>query len=148
MGAIEGLSCKVYRNTGSYGSPVWALWQCVRDTTIDITFDEVDATCRGGGGLRQNAVTLTTIEVSGEAIKEKTDTSFVAMELAARNKAIVDVMVLDGAEDVEGTTGWRFDAHITSWSEAQPVEDIVKVSFTLKPARSENVPTFIEIEGE
>lgn len=147
MGAVLGLKCRVYLNSASHATPTWGDLPCVRDTTVDLTFDEVDATCRGSNGFRQSAVTLTSLEVTGDIIKDRDDESFVALELAARTKAIVDVMVLDGPEDVVGTTGWRFDAQIMSWSEEQPLEDIVKISFTLKPARSANSPEFIEIEA-
>lgn len=141
MGAIRGLDCKVYVNTGTYAAPTWAEWECVRDTTLDITFDEVDASCRGSGTFRQSTLTLGTLEVTGDAVKDKDDPSYIAMELAARNKTIMDVVVLDGPIDDDDSDGWRLDAQIMSWSESQPYEDVLTVDFTLKPAVSENAPT-------
>ena len=143
MGAIRGVECKVYLNTGSYESPTWSEWACTRDTTLAFDFEEVDASCRGGGGFRQSAVALTALEVSGSAIKEKDDAVFVAMELAARSRTIVDVLVLDGVRTSADSDGWRLDAQIFGWTENQPFEDIVTVDFTLKPARSANVPTAV-----
>lgn len=140
MAEIRGIDCKVYYNTGTYGSPTWAEWSCVRDTTFNLTFDEVDATCRGGGGYRQSAITLSSIEVTGNAIKEKSDASFVAIEAAAVAKTVLDVLVMDGPVDDDDSDGWRMDAQIFSWTENQPYEDIVTVDFTLKPARSANAP--------
>ncbi len=96
MGAIRGVDCKVYINTGTYAVPVWAVWACVRDTTLNISFDEVDSTCRGSGGFATASPTLTNLEVTGNAVKEKDDASFIAMETAARNKTVMDVLILDG----------------------------------------------------
>lgn len=143
MGAIRGIDCKVYINTGTYESPTWAEWACVRDTTLNLTYDEADATCRGSGGWRQSAVTLATMEVTGNAIKEKDDASFVAMEAAARAKTVMDILVLDGVRTSADSDGWRLDAQIFSWTENQPYEDIVTVDFTIKPARSANAPTAV-----
>ncbi len=138
MGAIRGVECRIYLNTGSYGTPTWAEFVCLKDTTISLDFGEVDATCRGGGGYKQSAVTLTSLEVSGSAIKEKADTTFVAMESAAVGKTVVDLLVMDGVRTSADSDGWRFDGQIFSWTENQPLEDIVTVDFTIKPARSVN----------
>lgn len=143
MGAIRGIDCKVYINTGTYGTPVWAEWQCVRDTSLNLTYDEADATCRGSGGFRQSAVTLASLEVTGNAIKEKDDASFIAMETAARNKTIMDILVMDGVRTSADSDGWRLDAQIFGWNENQPYEDIVTVDFTIKPARSANAPAAV-----
>lgn len=145
MGVIRGIDCKIYVNTSvdpdPYANPVWSEWQCVRDATLNLTFDEQDATCRGSGGYRLSSPTLTTLEVTGDAVKDKDDASFIAMEAAAINKSIVDILVLDGARASADTDGWRLDAQFSSFSENQPYEDIVTVDFTLKPARSANAPT-------
>lgn len=138
MGAIRGVECKVYLNTGTYEAPTWAEFLCVKDTTISLDFGEVDATCRGGGGTKQSAVTLTSLEVSGGAIKEKLDPTFLAMEAAAWAKTVVDVLVLDGPRLSADSDGYRFDGQLFTWNENQPIEDIVTVDFTLKPARSLN----------
>lgn len=138
MGAIRGIDCKVYINTGTYGTPVWAEWQCVRDTTINLTYSEADATCRGSGGWKQSAVTLANLEVTGTAIKEKADASFLAMESAAQDLTVMDLLVMDGDRTSASSDGWRFDGQIFTWTENQPFEDIVTVDFTIKPARSAN----------
>jgi len=148
MGAIRGIECVVYFNASinalPYANPLWQVWGCVRDTTLNLTFDEVDASCRGGGGFRASDATLTSIEVTGNALKDKDDAGFVALEALAIAKTSVDVMVLDGLLNSANSSGWRFVGKFFSWSEAQPFEDILKVDFTLKPTRSANPPVFVE----
>lgn len=141
MGSIQGVECKVYFNTATYGTPTWVEWSCARDTTLSIDYEEVDASCRGGGGYRQSAIALTSIEVSGNAIKDKADTTFVAIEAAARAKTVIDILVLDGPRLSASTDGYRMDAQIFNWTENQPFEDTVTIDFSIKPARSANAPT-------
>ncbi|HBE68512.1 MAG TPA: hypothetical protein DDW52_10230 [Planctomycetaceae bacterium] len=107
----------------------------MRNTTVNLTFDETDATCRGSGGYRQNAVTVASLEVTGDAVKDKADASFVAIEAAAVAKTTLPMLVMDGDRTVAESDGWQFDGQIFSWEEAQGYEDIVVVSFTIKPAR-------------
>ena len=113
----------------------------MRDTTLSIDYEEVDATCRGSGGWRQSAISLSTLEVSGNAIKDKADTTFVAIEAAAQAKTVIDILVMDGVRTSVDSDGYRLDAQIFTWTENQPYEDIVTVDFTIKPARSANAPT-------
>lgn len=143
MAYISGIDCKVYYNSGTYGSPTWVEWSCVRDTTFALTLEEVDATCRGGNGFRQSAISLKSIEVSGNAVKDKDDASFVAIETAARSETVLDVLVLDGVRTSADSDGWRMDVQIYGWTENQPYEDIVTIDFTMKPARSANSPTAV-----
>lgn len=146
MGEIRGVECKIYLNvetTDAYADPDWSEWLCVRDVTLNLTFDETDATCRGGGGFRASAPTLTSIEVTGQAIKEKADAVFIAMELAARTKASVDVLVMDGPRASADADGWRFRGKFFNWTENQPFEDIVMIDFALKPARDANPPAAV-----
>ncbi len=140
MASINGLDCKLYVNTATYGSPTWVEWPCVRSSVLNLTYDEVDATCRGSGGFRRTSPTLALLEVTGDAIKDKDDASFIDMQDAARAKTVLDIMVLDGDRTVDGSDGWRLDAQIFSWTENQPLEDVVTVDFTIKPSPTANAP--------
>ena len=143
MGAIRGVECKIYLNTSIYATPTWVEWLCARDSTLSMDMGEADASCRGGGGFKMSAPTLTALEVSGTALKEKEDPTFIAMELAARGNTIVDILVMDGDRTSVDSDGWRLDAQFFNWSEQQPLEDVVAIDWTLKPARSLNKPTAV-----
>ena len=140
MGAIRGIDCKIYLNTGTHGTPTWVEWLCARDSTFSLTFEEADATCRGSGGYRQSAITLSSIEVTGSAIKEKDDATFLLMEAAAVAKDVIDILVMDGTRLLDESDGWRLQAQFFSWVENQAFEDIVTIDWTLKPARDSNAP--------
>jgi hypothetical protein len=131
MAEIRGIDCKVMFDPGTG----YIEWECVRNTSLNLTFDETDATCRGSGGYRQTAVTLASLEVTGDAVKDKADASFLAIEAAAIAKSTLPMRILDGDPTLASTSGWEFDGQVFSWTEDQNYEDIVTVSFTLKPAR-------------
>jgi hypothetical protein len=150
MPAIRGIDCRVYINVSTLATaalrratPSFVEWACVRDTTLALDFNEVDSTCRGSGGFATVSPTTTNLEVTGNAVKEKDDASFIAMELAAVNKTIMDVLVLDGDRANADTDGWRLDAQIMSWSENQAYQDVLLVDFTLKPARTAFPPMMV-----
>ena len=144
MGTIRGLDCKVYYNsstdTDPYANPVWTLWPCVKDTTLSLEFDEADATCRGSGGFKQAASTLGNLEIDGNAVKDRSDTSFVAMEAAAVAQTVLEVLVMDGPKAAATSNGWRLPVQIRTWTENQPMDDVVTVDFALKPARTTHSP--------
>lgn len=147
MGSIRGIDCQVYVNTSvatdPYAAPVWSLWDCVRDTKLDLSTEEADNTCRASGGFSTSEPVLTNLEVSGNAIKDKADPSYIAIELAAVQKTKLDLLVLDGPKASADSDGWRIQAQITGWSENQAYKDIVTVDFTIKPTLSNHPPIMV-----
>lgn len=145
MGTLRGIECKLYINTSidadPYANPTWSEIACIRNATLNLEFEEVDATCRGAGGFRASEPTLTALEVTGDAIKDKDHAAFLAAEAAAVGKSEVDLVVLDGPIDDDDSDGWRFSGKFFSWNENQPYEDIVTVDFNAKPGRAANNPT-------
>ena len=53
-----GLKAKLYRNTGSYGSPTWNEVKNVKDVTLTIEKGEADVSTRGNDGWRALIGTL------------------------------------------------------------------------------------------
>ena len=58
MGVKLGLHAKLYRNTGSGGTPAWNEIPNVRDVTLNLETGEADVSTRGNGGWRANIGTL------------------------------------------------------------------------------------------
>ena len=58
MGVKLGLHAKLYRNTGSGGTPAWNEITNVRDVTLNLETGEADVSTRGNGGWRANIGTL------------------------------------------------------------------------------------------
>ncbi len=111
---------------------------------MNLSFDTVQATCRGAGGFKQNSVTLQQLEVTLTIIKTPSDATFKALQLAARNRTPIDMLVLDGdkaAAAADDVSGYRADLIFSQWQEQQPIADVVKISATLVVARTSNAPT-------
>lgn len=147
MSKILGKLAKIYVNTGaSYESPTWSEWECVEGVTIGITKEELNRTCRGeatNGGFNRYGIGNGEMDLSGTALKNKDDATFLVVETAMQDDTALDVVVLDGAIDSDDSDGWRLPVHVTAWSEGQPIDDYIAIDWTLKPASStEAVTTF------
>lgn len=147
MPAIRGVDAKLYYNSGTFAAPVWNEWQCVRSTTLSLTFDSVDASCRGSGGWKLNAPTLSNLEISGDALIDKDDASYLALRLAAYNKTVVDFLVMDGPRASATSDGFRFAGQFSDFSTEQPYDDLQSASFTIQPARSADQPNPVAVTG-
>lgn len=144
--SILGLDCRLYVNmtarpdSNNRGAPaVFTEWACIEDATMNLTLDSVQSTCRGAGGFKQNSPTLANLEITGTAIKTPSDPVLIAMQSAALARTIVEVIALDGdraAVAADNVSGWHADMQFSAFSEAQPIGDVVKISFTLVVART------------
>lgn len=146
MGAIVGLDCKIYLNTGaSYAAPTWTECKFVQDATMNLSWEEADTSTRGSS-FRSAKASIGVLEVTGTALRDKADTAFTAFDAAARGKTVIDILVLDGPYNLDGSEGYRFDGQIFNWSRNEALADAVAHDFTIKPVQSANAVTFFEGE--
>lgn len=143
MPKMLGRFSKLYINTSvapdPFATPAWTEWSCIEDLTLAISKEELERTCRGeaaAGGFSRTGVGLGSMEISGTALKNKDDAAFLVAEDAMVNDTILDIWVLDGANDSADSDGWRLPAIFTSWSESQGISDYISIDFTLKPTSS------------
>lgn len=132
MGVLKGFACVLMHNSGTFASAVWAACGAVRNATLDLGNGEVDATSRASGGYKQSETTLTEATLNVTFVVNKSDTTYVAIESAAKAKTPLELAVLDGPN---GTgTDW-FDAmwKAVSWGAPQELEGILTVDAVFKP---------------
>jgi hypothetical protein len=143
MGTIRGLDCELFYNSGTYASPTWAAVDAVRDANYEISMNEVDASRRGSGGWRQNETTLRDATLNVTFVKDKDDTSFVAIESAAQAGTAVELVAYDGANAV-GSDGLDAKWKCTSWTETQDLEGIVVIEAVFRPTPDADItPNFL-----
>ena len=135
-----GFEAKLYYNTGSYGTPTWTVIPLISDCQVTGTWDEADATTRYGAGVKQMEPSLLAVEIAGKIRTDEGDTTFVALADAFFGRNVVDVLVLNGASDANGSRGYRFEAKVFNWTESQNPGDLSFHEFSLKPCASENAP--------
>lgn len=133
MSTILGLDCTLYHNSGTYGSPTWAKSGAARDVTLEVQVTEVDASRRSSNGWRENETTLKDATLNVTFVKDKADTTFVAIEAAYKANTAMEMAVVDGANAVG--SDW-LDAmwKATQWNESQELEGVVTIDATFRPA--------------
>jgi len=142
MPAIIGLNCVLYRNTGSFGTPVWDVVGNVRDNTLSLETGEADVTTRTNNGWRAVIATLKTASVEFEMVWDNADADFTAIRTAFLTNASLEFLILDGLVATVGSQGLRATCMIGKFTRSEPLEDAVKASVSIKPTFSANAPSW------
>src|SRR4051812_29841402 len=108
-----GILAKVYRNTGSYGSPTWSECALFSDVSVSPAWDEGSADARESR-IKQVRKTMMGLDVTGKMKKKIDDANYEAFMNALLSDAVLDVLVLDASKETVGSRGWRFDAQVFS----------------------------------
>lgn len=144
MGTIRGVDCKIYLNTGTYATPTWTEWTSIVNATLNMEVGEFDASRRGSGAWRERGTTLRDISVDGECIKDKDDTTFVAIESSVQSNASVELLIMDGDRTSANSDGVRGLFRALSWNEGQELEEGVSIDFNFRPyPNTDSPPAFV-----
>jgi hypothetical protein len=130
----------MYRNTGTYGVPVWQLMTNVRDVKTDRKKATADATTRGTGKYRAKIGTLREFSVTTEVVADNTDADYLFFVSAYDNDTVVDMLILNGPVGTSGSRGLRANLNVTDLSDSQPLEGVEMISVSLEVAISANAP--------
>jgi len=146
MGKKVGLNCELSINTGTFGVPVWDPVDDAKDVTLNLEAGEADASSRGSLGWRETLQTLRDAGIDFEMVHDPEDADFDLFRLAFFNGTTVDVQALDGGNAASGSEGLRIIAMVTSFQRAEPLEDTVMLSVSLKPTPNpDSVPTWVVV---
>ena len=143
MGVKLGMDAKLYRNTGSYASPVWNEVKNVKDVTLNLEAGEADVTTRGNAGWRANIATLKDASLEFEMVWDTADDDFTAIRTAFLTNAAIEFAVLDGPVATSGSQGLRATMSITNFSRSEALEEAITVSVTAKVTYSATAPSWI-----
>lgn len=145
-GVKAGIAARVYRNTGTYGSPTWAAVNCVRDAQPSSPWDMGDASSRA---TRAKLYGKTQIDLQVQLVCRADDADVgygILVDLAVSPTGVLDMLILDGPLTAEGARGYR--AHWLASLSGQPqgAGDLVFTTFDLKPGfSSDGVPSAIAV---
>jgi hypothetical protein len=143
MSVKLGLDAKMFRNTGTYATPVWNEIKNVRDVTLSLETGEADATTRGNNGWRATVATLKDGSVEFDMVWDSADDDFTAIRDAFLNKTALEMAVLDGDVAAAGSQGLRASFMVTNFSRNEPLEEAITASVTVKPTYSANPPAWM-----
>ena len=132
MGKKVGLSCKLYYNTGSYASPVWAEIDLARDVTLNLEASEADASSRAST-WREFLQALKDASIEFDMLYDAADTAWTAIMDAFLNGTAIEILALDGDSATTGTEGLRATCQVFNCSRNEPLEETVTNSVVIKP---------------
>lgn len=121
MALVTGYASKLFRNTGTYGSPTWAEITDVKDLTYTMEDTMHDATTRAHSGYKGYIQTLRNIEITWGMNYDTSDTQYVALRTAFLARTAVEFLVLDGA-NTSPSQGIRATCQIFSFPISQPLD--------------------------
>jgi hypothetical protein len=140
-----GIKAKIYRNTGTYGSPTWTHLALVRDCTVNAPWDIVDASTRSHR-VKLNAKTMMGLTIGISMRKDDLDAGAVAILAAAMEDTVIDMLILDGPITTEGSTGYRSHFIVNPTGEDQGPGAALYPTYDLLPAySSEGDPKYITV---
>ncbi|MGC4004698.1 MAG: hypothetical protein QM811_16890 [Pirellulales bacterium] len=142
-----GMECQLVRNTSIYATPSWSPISIVRDLTLDMESGEANADARANQEWGAVLATRKNASVTFDILNKKGDTHLAAIKNAYLNKTLLDMAVLDGPHDVEGSEGLRADWAILKFSRNEQQGEVVSYSVTMKPGYSVNLPDWL-VTGE
>ncbi len=140
-----GSQAKLYRNTGTYDTPVWAEMPNVKDLTLNLETGEADATTRGNSGWKATMATLKDGSVDFDAIWDSDDEGFTDLREAYFANGTIEMAVMDGDITVTGSEGLRATMSVTNFTRNEKLEEAITASVTIKPAYSAHAPIWMVI---
>jgi hypothetical protein len=133
-----GKDCKMYRNTGTYGTPVWSEILPVRDNTLPQADDEVDMSSRGGAGSKEIEPSLRDNSSEFEMVYDPADTNHAALQAAYIARTAIELLILDGNVATTGNQGLRATMKLSKFERKEELAGGVLVSVKVNPCKNAN----------
>jgi len=140
-----GMRGKLYRNTGTYGVPVWEEIDNVKDLTLNLEKAEADVTTRANDGWRAKLGALKDASIDYEMVWDTEDPNFEAVKDAWFDDTLIDMAVMDGDIATSGSQGLRAEMAVLTFTREEPLEEAMKASVNLVPGYSVNAPEWLEV---
>jgi len=148
MSVKTGNEAKAYHNTGTYGTPVWDEIANIRDLTLAVEKNKIDASTRGST-WRKNKFGLKDASVDFQMIFDEDDADFEVVRdafFAAPANAAVEFAIMSEDITTVGSEGLRALFEVASFTKNEPLEDIQTVDVSIAPVPSTDAdPEWLEI---
>jgi hypothetical protein len=143
MPVTLGKSCKLYRGTA--GTQAATLVDNVRDLTLDLERDEIDASGRDSGDWEEVVSSLKKGTVNFTVKWKKADAGFIAIRDAWIAGTALAFLILDDLKTVPDAQGLDADFTVLKFSIKQELRDIVTVDVSIKPTPSTRTPAWYTV---
>ena len=143
-GLRAGIDDKLYRNTGSWNSPVWVLISGAIDVDLGLEYKMADVKAR----LSRVVQHLPTVVEGPITFKLLADTSlpeWLVLRNAFMARTLIGYAVADDFIATAGTEHWRGDYYVAKFPPKQPLEEANTVDVELSLGYSANVPLWTTV---
>ncbi len=142
---VLGAKGKLYRNTGTYTTPVWDLIPNVKDVMFPLVFKEYDATARAGEGWEASEPTVAMLSGSLVMLHNPADPDLQAFIAAAWNRLPQELLNLDAPVSDTGSQGSRASYKIFKQERKEPVGSMMEQNFDLKLCLADHPPEYVVV---
>jgi hypothetical protein len=147
MSVKLGMEAKLYRNAGTYEAPDWVEITNVKDVTLTLETGEADVTTRANNGWKASKATLKDGSLEFEMMWDTEDEGFSAIQAAFFGNTGIELAVMDGDMETEGSEGLRATFSVTKFDRKEPLEEAITVSVSVKPTYAAHAPEWMSAEG-
>lgn len=145
MAPKSGHKCKLYRNTGTYATPVWAEVAEVGDVSIpDLSMGLAELKRRANNFTKNVATLIQSISVEFKLINGLGATQFNAIRQAFFAGTVAEWAIMDGAIATTGNQGLRVPCLVEQFPWDQALEDVTGHDVRLAVAYLEESATEID----
>jgi len=142
--SLKGYEGRLYYNTGTPASPIWAPINTVKDVTLNQEANDIDDTSRTTNGWRSRIQGLKQWGCEFEMIYTPSDAAWQAVRENFEAGTPAEILVLDQDIAIDGAEGLRGFAEVTGFDKEEPLED-VQMNSTTFVGSSE--PVWVEASG-
>jgi hypothetical protein len=136
-GVIQlGYNCYAYYNAGSFGSPTWTVIDPIRDLTLPLEDEDVDASSRGSLGWKETEPGMADGSVEWDMLYGQTDTAFAALQAAYNGRTTIQLLILDGPQSTAGSQGLNAIMKINKFARKEELKGAVMTELKASPAKN------------
>ena len=139
-----------YANTGSHGSPTWAVQSNIQDVKLGDAITLYALNLRNSGGFTTNVPTVTDWNPTFKVAEISGDPFLTALLAAKNNKTAIDMQFLSGPSvPATGVTvqGPRADWIVEKMERDETNTQAIMYDVSLKPGQTGNTPSWVSITG-
>jgi hypothetical protein len=143
-GLHVGVNEKLYRNTGTYGSPVWSLINIATDVNIlaDKSMAEVKARL---STIVKNLPAMKTLGIEFTILGDTSVTDYDTLRDAYMNDTMIEFAVADQPIANSGCEYYRQQSYLSSFPIDQKLEDAQTAKVKADVAYTANDPSFVNV---
>lgn len=138
---ILGFNGKLYRNTGTYGTPTWNEIPNVGDVEMTLEASEADISVRAGGGFEQVVAGLIKFEASWKSVYDPADEDQTALRTAFFARTPIEFAIMDQAVGTAGSQGIRATCMVMKMTRIEALGEAMMVDVSIRPTYATNAPS-------